>query len=238
MLFAHHSGVYAVLGASVEKISEEMGLIFDQAFFSPIAPQAVVFDLNNRHVYGLLISYSDPFTSVVRSLILIYQRKVWYVLNQGSSLQALTFFALGDATVQVWGSSGSDVTPLIQGAPGTPIAILLQTALTEHDKPNVGKKLLRCATGNLLSVGSPLTLTMTVDTENGADSQNYTVPAFGSPSPRLVTRDFAFVRKPANGTGIYCGLTISGNVPADQYAFHSAMIEYQDTTALASQVSQ
>jgi hypothetical protein len=230
VLFAHYTGVYAVLGSSVEKISEPMQGIFNSADFSQQL-SAFIADIHNRHVYGVLIRYIDRLLNVTRSLILIFQRGIWYVLNQGAALTAVAYLISGDGTIIIAGASpGATINELVAAAGGTPTPIFVQTALTDHGKPHLGKKLLRQATANVAAAVS--TVTMTVDTENGSDSQNYSL-SIGS----AATNFFVYVRGKANGTGIYVGFTWSGNLPAFNAGFCSATIEYQESTALASKVS-
>jgi hypothetical protein len=228
VLFGHNTGIYAVLGSSVEKISEPMQGIFDSADFSQQL-SAFIADINNRHVYGVLIRYIDPLLATTRSLIMIFQRGAWYVLNQGSGLTAVGYIIVGNGTIRIYGSSGADVTQLVAALPGQATAIFVQTALTDHGKPHMGKKLLRQSTANFAT--HVAAVTMTVDTENGSDPENYNLIAGVVP-----VTSFQYVRGKANGSGIYLGFTWSGNVPAIQFALHSAIIEYQETTALSSKV--
>jgi hypothetical protein len=227
VLFANNVGVWAVLGSSIEKISNEMDGIFSKIDFSQQL-SAALSDIDSQRVYCLLVRYIDPLQSRTRSLLLTFQNRQWYVCSQGDGLTALTtaFVNSTAGSVETWGSSGPDLTWLL-ASPTTPVSIILRTALTHHGKPMMGKKLLRSAISQICgSVGA--TMTYTLDTENEFDSENYTVAVSG-------IQGVQWQRTKANGTGVYVGMTLSGSYTG--YRFNAGMIEYQDTTALASKVS-
>src|SRR6516162_482751 len=225
VLFANNVGVWAVLGSSVQKVSNEMDGIFALIDFSQQL-SAALSDIASRRVYCLLVRYIDPLQSRTRSLLLTYQAGQWYVCAQGDSLTAVTtaFVNSTAGSVETWGSSGPDLTWLLS-APSTSVGIILRTALTHHNKPNMGKKLLRAAV--MQQAGNSAVMTFTLDTENGFDSQNYTVATSG-------VQSFDWQRTKANGTGVYVGMSLSGSFHG--WRFNTGLIEFQDTTALASKV--
>src|SRR6516164_5209151 len=225
VLFANNVGVWAVLGSSVQKVSNEMDGIFRLIDFSQQL-SAALSDIASRRVYCLLVRYIDPLQSRTRSLLLTYQAGQWYVCAQGDSLTAVTtaFVNSTAGSVETWGSSGPDLTWLLS-APSTSVGIILRTALTHHNKPNMGKKLLRAAV--MQQAGNSAVMTFTLDTENGFDSQNYTVATSG-------VQSFDWQRTKANGTGVYVGMSLSGSFHG--WRFNAGLIEYQEGTALASKV--
>jgi hypothetical protein len=225
VLFANNVGVWAVLGSSVQKVSNEMDGIFALIDFSQQL-SAALSDIASRRVYCLLVRYIDPLQSRTRSLLLTYQAGQWYVCSQGDSLTAVTtaFVQSVAGSVETWGSSGPDLTWLLS-APSTSVGIILRTALTHHNKPNMGKKLLRAAV--MQQAGNSAVMTFTLDTENGFDSQNYTVATSG-------VQSFDWQRTKANGTGVYVGMSLSGSFHG--WRFNAGLIEYQEGTALASKV--
>jgi len=227
VLFANNVGVFAVLGSSVQKISNEMDGIFSSIDFSQQLAAALN-DLSSQRVYVLLVRYIDPLQSRTRSLLLTFQNRQWFVCSQGDGLKAITtaFVNSTAGSVETFGSSGPDVTELLV-AKNMPVNIILRTALTHHGKPMMGKKLLRAAVSQIAgNVGG--TVTFTLDTENEFDNENYTVAVSG-------IQGVQWQRTKANGTGIYLGMTLSASLYG--WRFNAGMIEYQDSTALASKVS-
>jgi hypothetical protein len=226
VLFANNVGVWAVLGSSVQKVSNEMDGIFRLIDFTHTF-SAALSDINSQRVYCLLVRYIDPLQSRTRTLLLTFQNRQWYVCSQGDFLTVITtaFINSAGGSVETWGSSGPDLTQLL-AAPSTSVNIILRTALTHHGKPMMGKRLLRAAV--MQQAGSDGTMTFTLDTENGFDSQNYTVATSG-------VQSYDWQRTKANGTGVYLGMTLSGSFHG--WRFDAGICEYQDTTALASKVS-
>jgi hypothetical protein len=244
VLFANKAGVFAVLGSSVQKISDEMDGIFQRIDFTQ-APVAALNDVNAIRCYMLLVRYVDPTLGATRSLLLVFQSKKWWVCSQGAALSAMSTAVIA-GTLETFASSGADVTQIIQNV-NTPVSILLRTALSHHGKPHMAKRIMQVATAqNSTTTGS---MVMTVDTENGSQNANYNVAfpvTWTTAVGAIVTwvnqfaqavtfsgTGFLFQRKPAAGTGIYLGLTLSGTF-ASGYAFNNAIIEYQDATVMAS----
>jgi hypothetical protein len=87
-MFANSNGVYAVLGSSVQKISDDMDGIFKRIDFTQ-QPQAALADTNNIHNITWLVRYIDPL-STTRSIMLTFTGKKWFVISQGDSLKAIT----------------------------------------------------------------------------------------------------------------------------------------------------
>jgi len=247
VLFANKTGVYAVLGASVEKLSAEMDGIFQDINFAQ-SPVAALNDINSIRCYLLLVRYNDPLLGYPRSLILVFQNRKWWVASQGNSVAAMSTAVIA-GSLETFVSSGNDVTQILESTTAA-VNILLRTALSHHGKPWMGKKALRAATAqSSASLGS---MNMTIDTENGSVAANYSVSfpitwlnALGQVVNwvnRLAQQvifsgtGFLFQRAPASGTGIYLGLTLSGSFTSG-YNFNNGIVEYQETTALASKVS-
>lgn len=246
VLFANKTGVYAVLGSSVQKVSQQMDGIFQSIDFS-VAPSAALNDINAIRCYLILVRYMDPAQNRTRSLLLEFHAQKWQVASQGDDLLAISTAVIA-GSLETFASSGADLTQILQN-PNQAVAILLKTALSHHSKPHMGKRALRAAT--VQTSNSSGAMTMTIDTENGTVNENYSVAfpitwlnALGqivtwlNALGQLVTfsgTGFLFQRTPAAGTGIYLGLTLSGTFST--YAFNNAIIEYQDGTAMTSKTS-
>lgn len=144
ILFANTTGVHAVFGASVEKISGPMDGIFQLADFSQ-ALQAAVVDLNSIHTYLLLIRYRDPLAPGERSLLLGYGDRKWFVMNQGNGLRSLCTAVINSISIP-FGSSGADLTQLLQNtSAGVPFKI--STSLSSNGDPINSKRFIRSGLG-------------------------------------------------------------------------------------------
>ena len=211
-MFANTNGVYAVLGSSVQKISDDMDGIFKLIDFSQ-EPQAALIDINGIHNIAWLVRYKDPLAST-RSILLTFTGKKWFLVNQGNSLVAMTTAStLASGKTFAFASSGQDITQIL-GDPTTPVAFKIQTALTHHGNAVQRKKITHAG---FAVTGPPSggSLTVSVDTDNG--SQVYT--------PSIVS-GFQFMGFSADGSGEYLGLTITGTLAG--FTFTNSAQDYQE----------
>src|SRR5215472_1418386 len=163
ILFANKVGVYAILGASVEKVSDQMDGIFAAMDYSQPF-QAAVQDLHTSlHTFLLLVRYRDPVAGITRSLILCFYKNRWFVANQGNSITAICTAPIG-GLIETFSSSGADVTQLFQST--TPVPFILRTSLSANQEAQIGKKGLR-----VVIAASSQTLTTL---QGSADSENLT----------------------------------------------------------------
>jgi hypothetical protein len=252
ILFANKVGVYAVLGASVEKVSDPMDGIFALADFSqPL--QAAVQDLHTSlHTFLLLMRYKDPLQGITRSLILCFYKNRWFVANQGNQLTAICTASIAGLT-ETFASSGNDVTQIFQS--NIPVPVIFRTSLSDNNAPHQGKKALRAAI--MLSTSNFTTVNFTVDTENGSQPfpfQSGSAMVFlnnagqqvvflnnASQVVNFFTTGLLYQRTPAAGTGIYLGLgltgTFAGGSGTGGFTINQALLEYQDNAVMASRMS-
>ena len=210
-MFANTNGVYAVLGSSVQKISDDMDGIFKLIDFGQ-QPQAALIDLNNIHNIAWLVRYIDPL-SVERSIMLVFNGKKWFVANQGNSVVTIVATStLASGKVTTYASSGSDLTPMF-GNPTVPVTFKAQTALTHHGNAVQRKKVQHA--GLAVTASGNGSLTVTVDTDNGV--QTYT--------PAIVS-GFQFIGFGADGSGEYLGATITGSLSG--FTFTNVAQDYQE----------
>lgn len=239
VLFANKNGVYGIFGATVQKISDDLDGIFLNANFA-LAPSAALNDLQNIHCYVLLLSYNDPRRNVTRSILLIYQQSKWFVSSQGDGLLAICSVPLASSTqVETFGSSGADVTQLLQNSNAN-VQILLITSLTPHNNVLQAKKNLR--SGIALTTALAQNVTMTLDTENGSNSYVFAaatamvwlnnaqqVVTFQNNSLQTVTFQgggFKLPDQDTEGMGKFIGNTVSGLV--QQLSVNLIIDEYVD----------
>lgn len=238
VLFANKQGVYAIFGASVEKISDDLDGIFQLTDFSqPLA--AALNDMRNIHCYLILLRYKDPVRGT-RSIMCVFQEKKWYVASQGDNLRAVCTVPLASSSqIETFGTSGRDVTQLLQDV-NAPAAWELQTSLSAHGNLIQAKQVL--AVGVFGHAQGIANLSMQVDSENG--SQTYAlvfaakvtwvnnsgqtvtfVNNLGQPINWIGT-GHQFPYTSADGYGKLLGLTITAT--SAQTVIHVPAIEYQD----------
>lgn len=222
-MFANSNGVYAVFGSSVQKISDDMDGIFKLVDFSQ-APSAALADINNIHNIMFLVRYRDPL-STTRSLLLTFTGKKWFVISQGDSLKAIcTTSALSTGKIAPYGSSGTDVTNLLN-SPTTRVAFKIQSSLTHHGNAVQRKKTIRqgyALTASGAAVAGSLTgtvgsITVSMDSDEGSQSDSRSLVA------GFQTRTFS----DPNVSGTFLGITITGTLAA--FTMSAMRLEYQET---------
>lgn len=183
VMFANMHGVYAIVGASVQTVSEDLDGIWMRVDFSQELCAALA-DINEIHCYLLLLRYQDPSNfqvfgmqpqgqPITRSIIAVFQTRDWYVLNQGMSLISIVSLPIAETNVlEVFGSSGSDLTPLLVDD-NSPVTYILKTPLTAHGNIILNKRAIRA--GIALSASQPQSLTFLIESEN--QTNEYTLTA-------------------------------------------------------------
>lgn len=253
ILFANKVGVYAILGASVEKVSDPMDGIFASTDTSQQF-QAAVQDLHTSlHTFLLLLRYRDPVAGITRSLILCFYKNRWFVANQGNNLTSICTAPIG-GLIETFGSSGSDVIQLFQTT--DPLPIILRTSLSADGKPHLGKAGLRMAAA--LNSTTLTTLNGSADSEvlnpGVAFSLSTAIPLqwinnlgqviiWQNNSLQPVTwssTGFLYERAKIDSRGVFLGLTLTGNVSGGSggnnlgFTINALLLEYQEKTVFAS----
>jgi hypothetical protein len=238
VLFSSEIGVFAIYGASVEKVSDDLDGIFDAINFGqPIC--AAVADIRNIRCYLLLLRYNDPLEGP-RSIIAVFQEKKWWIANQGANLQAAAaVFSSVTGTAVPYGSSGTDLSPLFRN-PNGPVAFKLATALSAHGSIIQAKVAIRA--GVLATVDGTATINMEVDAEQQASNYtlNFTAPPIiwvNNQSQAIIWINNlgqvvtwagtgpSFQYSYVNGYGKMLGLTITGTLA--NFSMNAAAIEYR-----------
>jgi hypothetical protein len=246
VLFANSVGVYAIFGASVEKISDPMDGIFQAVSFTNFPPSASVIDLSNIRSYCLLVSYNDPVQGN-RSLILAFQNKKWFVINQGTSVQFI-FGSIINGVRFIFSTSGSDVTQIMINT-AIPVAYKLQTSLSPVGDIIHDKRVLRAAVAQTVNATSDMTVM--VDSENGSSNANLVnqaaIMTIVNNAQQVMTfvNNFAQIMQfTAKGfvasrsanlsqTGRWIGATLTGTLNGIQ--IHNVILEFSPAAAWGKQ---
>lgn len=215
-MFVNTNGVYAVLGSSVQKISDDMDGIFKLIDFSQ-EPTAALADIKNIHNIMWLVKYKDPLllpAGSERSIMLTFTGKKWFVVSQGNSIASMaTASTLASGKTFVFASSGSDITNILANA-STPVPFKMQTALTHHGNAVQRKKTIRG--GFAATAIANVTMTATMDTDEG--TQRYL---------RNLQNGFQALTAQEDGSGRYLGATVTGTL--SNFTMTNLTLEYQET---------
>lgn len=224
VIFANQTGVFAIFGATVQKISGNMDGIFLNAVFGTLTPQSAVVDLFNKHIYVLLLQINDPAAGVRPVLVSLVDQS-WFLLS-APNLMTITTDRVQSA-FQLWGSFGGDITQLFSNST-LPANIKIATALTDDGDPINDKRALRVTVSHSLGSGVSM-LTWSQETENGSNSVQYTFAKtinwtsqygpfqFVNAAGQVINFTsggylFKSLGDGISGTGIYQGGTLTGSV--------------------------
>jgi hypothetical protein len=220
-LFANPNGIFGVFGSTVQKISDDLDGIFQNASFAQQVQGAIV-DLNSKHNAVFMVRYNDPVAGT-RSLLLVFDGKKWWFANQGAGLVAIATVPIFASDInQLWGSvTGTDVTHLLAD-PTTAVPFKLSTALAHADNPVQGKRLIRA--GFTADASSPGSVNMLLEADNVALSRVFGVTA----TSLLVGGANDANNNPVTIAGVYLGATITGTLA--NFVLQNVLLEYQETS--------
>jgi len=110
MTFLSPPGVYAILGATPQKLSDQLDGMMPLVDAVGSCPSAV-FNLNALLVYGVLVDVEGA------RRLMIYSRPTWLLADQGP-LVWITPLVRSDGEIQCWGTDGTHVMQLFAGPAG------------------------------------------------------------------------------------------------------------------------
>src|SRR6266436_1529537 len=223
VVMANKNGVYGIFGATVQKISDDLDGIFQLTDFN-LQPSSALNDLSNIHCYMLLVRYLDPAAGP-RSILMLFQKDKWFVVSQGALLAICSLPLIATTQVSTFGSSGSDVTPLLSNnAVAVPVQLI--TALTPHGNIMTAKQLIR--SGIAVTTKMAQNFSMTVDTENGSNGYQFAASSIinwvnnlgqivqfqnnSLQNVNFITGGFKFPYQDTEGYGKFIGNTVTGSL--------------------------
>lgn len=166
IIFMNKYGVYALFGASVQKISKALDGIFPLIDFTQNVSAGLV-QLYNILCYAVSFTYMD--TNSNRAIQAVFFEGKWFLTSQG----ALTFIspASVNGVLSLWGTTGTDVRQLY-GDTVSNIATTIKTGLYDLGNPIFDKQMNRA--GLEFTSNSVTTMTLEVDTERAKQTQTLT----------------------------------------------------------------
>ena len=170
VLFMNKYGVYALFGASVQKISDALDGIFPKIDFTQ-AVSAGLAQIYNILCYVVNFVYQDTNTN--RALQAVFFKGKWFLTSQGNNLTLLSP-AIVSGVQQLWGTTGTDLVQLYSNTTAT-IATTLTTGLFDFGNPIFDKQIVRG--GVEWTAAADDAITMEVDTEVLTESANSTANA-------------------------------------------------------------
>jgi hypothetical protein len=223
VLFMNDYGMYALVGSTTSKISDNLDGVFPLIDFTqPISAGQVL--LNNILCAAFSFTYNDPAAGA-RPIQAVFFEKKWFVTSQGS-LTYVTSVPLG-GLINMYGVTGTGLYKLYADSTAN-VASTIKTALMPMGDTIRTKQALKF--GIEATVSNSATLLVTVDSEQGS-SPVYTltntttwinnlgnvITWINNSSvviPWTYASGYALYKSDAQQYGKYLGLTQTSNSPA------------------------
>ena len=226
VLFMNDYGMYALVGSTTSKISDQLDGIFPNIDFTkPVSGGQVL--LNNILCAAFSFTYNDPLSSP-RQIQCVFFEKKWFVTSQ-SSLSYITSVPLS-GLINLYGTTGLDLNRLYGNATAA-IASTIRTALMPMGDPIRTKQALKF--GIEATLTNAATINVTVDSEAGSSPtyvldnsvtwyNNYGTTITWKNNSNvtiswLTSNGYALYKSDAQQYGKYLGLTITSNSSAFVY---------------------
>ena len=220
VLFMNDYGMYALVGSTTSKISDQLDGIFPYIDFTkPVSGGQVL--LNNILCAAFSFTYNDPLSGA-RQIQCVFFEKKWFVTSQGS-LSYITSVPLS-GLINLYGTTGTDLYRLYGNASAS-IASTIRTALMPMGDSIRTKQALKFGIEATLS--NAATLNVTVDSEAGSspvytldnsvvwyNNSLVTIPWKNNSNVTIAwitSNGYALYKSDAQQYGKYLGLTITSN---------------------------
>jgi len=227
VLFLNDYGVYALVGSTTTKLSDPLDGIFPNIDFTyPIYAGQVL--LNNILCAAFNFRYYDSvFTQSYRYIQAVFFEKKWFITSQGDNLTYITSVPL-NGRITLFGTDGTTLYQLYQNVSGS-ITSRIQTALLPMGDPIRTKQALKIGIEATATNVSSITMSATVDYENGSSPpytltslvvwQNnnlQTIPWVNNSSVQIGWGQigYALYKTDASQYGKYLGITVTSTNPA------------------------
>ena len=221
VLFMNDYGMYALVGSTTSKISDQLDGIFPYIDFTkPVTAGQVL--LNSILCAAFSFTYNDPLSSA-RPIQAVFFEKKWFITSQ-SALTYITSAPVG-GVINLYGTTGTALYKLYGDATAN-VATTIRTALMPMGDPIRTKQALKF--GIEATLTNAATFVVTVDSEYGS-SPSYTLTnsqvswvnnsgatvtwtnAFSTTIPWLSSGGYNLYKSDAQQYGKYLGLTMTSN---------------------------
>jgi hypothetical protein len=234
LLFINQYGIFALVGATVTKISEALdGIIPLIDFTQPISGGQVL--INNILCAAFNCYYQDP-TLGTRPIQLVFFDKKWFITSQGT-IKYVNPVATANK-LWLYGTGGSDLYKLYNDS-GSAISSTVKSALWPMEDTIRDKQALKFGIEATLSVSG--SLLVTVDSENGSSPVytevnlsswvnylNNTIPWQNNSLAAIAWiggYGYFLYKSDAQQYGKYLGLTITSQTP--NFTLNTLEMEYE-----------
>ena len=223
VLFMNDYGMYALVGSTTSKISDQLDGIFPLIDFTlPITGGQVL--LNSILCAAFSFTYNDPSVGP-RQIQCVFFDKKWFVTSQGS-IDYVTSVPVG-GLITLYGVDGKDLYKMYASSTAA-VNSMIKTALMPMGDPIRTKQALKF--GIEATLTQPASFNVTVDSESGSSpvytlNNNVTwvnivgtvIPWTNNSSATIAwttASGYALYKSDAQQYGKYLGLTMTSSDPA------------------------
>jgi hypothetical protein len=229
-LFLTPYGVYAIVGATPQKLSDKLDGLFPSLSLGSDAPAAVT-TVHNVFVWCVLVTYTDPVTGN-RPLLLCFSQGKWFFASAGT-LTSIASVLIGGQP-KLFGTDGTHIFQIFADVTKA-VNYTIQTKLFDFGDATMMKEWLRLGL-EINSASGSVTPLVTLENEIPSLSQNFAptsnadivfvnnaniaITFVGTGAIVWVHTGLQILRNAANIEiqGNYLGMTIVGKDPVWQLA--------------------
>lgn len=169
VLFMNNYGIYALVGSTTSKLSNELDGMFPNIDFVTEEVTAGQVLINNILCAAFNFRYYDAiFTKSFRYLQAVFFEKKWFLTNQGVD-NKYTVSVPVNGVITMFGTTDTNLYQMYSDAV-SPIKSIVQTALLDMKDPIRTKQALKIGVEATSTANTSLTLSVTVDNENRSSS--------------------------------------------------------------------
>jgi hypothetical protein len=237
VLFMNNYGVYALVGSTTSKISDQLDGIFPYIDFSkPVTAGQVLLNNILCAAFNFYLLPTFPTTTGDRFVQCVFFEKKWFITSQGA-LRYLSSAPVG-GLINLYGVTNTALFRLYGDATAN-VASEIQTSLSPMKDPIRTKQALKFGIEATLTTGG--TFNVTVDSESGSspvytlnnsvtwyNNQNVTLTWVNNSSTTigwLTSAGYALYKSDAQQYGKYLGLTMTSSDPA--FAVNTIEFEHE-----------
>jgi hypothetical protein len=226
VLFMNNYGVYALVGSTTSKISDQLDGIFPYIDFTkPVTAGQVLLNNILCAAFNFYLSASYPYATGGRFVQAVFFEKKWFITSQGA-LTYTTSVPVG-GIINMYGVTDTDLYKLYGNATAN-VSSTIQTSLSPMKDPIRTKQALKFGIEATLTTGG--TFNITVDSESGSSpvyTLNNSVTWYNNSGVTLTwvnnssttigwltSSGYALYKSDAQQYGKYLGLTMTSNDPA------------------------
>jgi hypothetical protein len=128
-IFLNHYGVYAIVGATPQKLSDKLDGLFNVLSLAGADNPSATFALYDIFHWACLVTLVDPFSRGTFPVLMMFSQGKWFLARQGDSLKWIAGVPSTTGDPQVWGTDGTNIYRLFAGAAIDPVPYLIKSKM-------------------------------------------------------------------------------------------------------------